>query len=75
MPMAAALGLGVALIFGVLSLLLPLALKLITIPLVIAALVVAGLAFFMGDELQWLQVMWLSRIEDSRLSSELFEEE
>jgi len=76
MPMAAALGMGVALIFGVLSLLLPLVLKLFTIPLMIAGLVIAGLAFYLGDELQWLGVMRLGRfVENKRLTSELFEEE
>ena len=76
MPMAAALGMGVALIFGVLSLLLPLALKLFTIHLMIAGLVIAGLAFYLGDELQWLGVMRLGRfVENKRLTSELFKEE
>lgn len=76
MPMVAAIGLGVALIFGVLSLLLPLALKLFSIPLMVAGLAFAGLAFFLGDELQWLRVIWLGRIvENKRITSELFKEE
>lgn len=76
MPIAAALGMGVALVFGVLSLLVLLALKFVTIPLMIAGLAIAGLAFFLGDELQWLEVMRLGRfVEDRRLTSELFEKE
>ncbi len=76
MPLVAALGMGVALIFGVLSLLLPLVLKLFTIPLMVAGLVVAALAFFFGDDLQWLGVMRLGRfVENNRLTSELSEKE
>ena len=76
MPMAAALGLGVALIFGVLSLLLPLVLKFFTLPLMLIGLVIAGFAFYMGDELQWFDVMRLGRfVENNRVTSEISEEE
>ena len=76
MPMAAAIGLGVALIFGVLSLLLPLVLKFITLPLMLIGLVIAGFAFYMGDELQWFDVMRLGRfVENHRITSEISEEE
>jgi hypothetical protein len=76
MPMAAALGLGVALIFGVLSLLLPLGLKFFTLPLMLIGLVIAGFAFYMGDELQWFDVMRLGRfVENNRVTSEISVEE
>lgn len=76
MPMAAALGMGVALIFGVLSMLLPVVLKFVTVPLMIAGLIVAALAFLLGDQLQWVGVMWLGRfVENKRITSELFKEE
>lgn len=76
MPMVGAIGLGLALIFGVLSLLLPLILKLLTLPLMLLGLVIAAVAFFLGDELQWLSVIWIGRFgENNRLTSELFEEE
>jgi hypothetical protein len=76
MPMAAALGLGVALIFGVLSLLLPLVLKFFTLPLMLIGLGIAGFAFYMGDELQWFDVMRLGRfVENHRITSEISEEE
>ena len=76
MPMAAALGLGVALIFGVLSLLLPLVLKFFTLPLMLIGLVIAGFTFYMGDELQWFDVMRLGRfVENHRITSEISEEE
>lgn len=75
MPQLGAIGAVSALIFAVLSLILPLVLKFFTIPLVFVSLAVAGLAFYYGDELPWLGVMWRGRIENNRLSSELFEEE
>lgn len=76
MPMAAAFGMGLALIFGVLSLLLPLALKLFTLPAMLVGLVVAGFAFYMGDELQWFDVMRLGRfVENNRVTSEISVEE
>ncbi|MGC2049249.1 MAG: hypothetical protein WA635_11645 [Gallionella sp.] len=45
MPMASAIGMGVALIFGVLSLLLPVVLKFVTVPVMFLGLIIAGLAF------------------------------
>ena len=72
MPMVAAIGMGVALIFGVLSLLLPLVLKFLALPVMLAGLAAAALAFYFGDELQWLDVMWRSRDEDNRLTSGVF---
>lgn len=76
MPFAAATGLAVVLIFGVLSLLLPLALKLVTLPIMFGGLVVAGMAFYLGDELQWFGVMRLGRfVENKRVTTELGEEE
>jgi hypothetical protein len=71
MPLVAALGLTVALICFVLSLLVPLALMFFTIPLTLAGAIVAGLAFYMGDDLQFLNVMRLGRfIENNRVTSE-----
>jgi uncharacterized membrane-anchored protein YitT (DUF2179 family) len=71
MPLVAALGLTVALICFVLSLLVPLALKFFTIPLTLAGAIVAGLAFYMGDDLQFLNVMRLGRfVENNRVTSE-----
>lgn len=76
MPLVAALGMGVALIFGVLSMLLPWMGKFITLPLMAGGLVFAALAFFLGDELQWLSVIRLGRfVENKRVTSELFKEE
>lgn len=76
MPMAAAIGLGVALIFGVLSLLLPWVLKLLTLPAMFAGLILAGVAFYLGEELPWISVMRLGRfVEDHRVTSELGEDE
>ena len=76
MPLVAAIGMGVALIFGVLSLLLPLVLKFLTLPIMLAGLAAAALAFFFGDELQWLDIMWRSRFDQAkRIPSGLFEEE
>lgn len=66
----------VALIFFVLSLMLPLVLKLITIPITLAGLGVAAAAFFFGDELQWLGVVRLGCfVENRRITSELGREE
>ena len=76
MPMASAIGMGVALIFGVLSLLLPVVLKFVTVPVMLLGLIVAGLAFYLGDELQWFGVMRLGRfVENNRVTSELGLEE
>lgn len=76
MPIAAAIGLGLALIFGVLSLMLPWVLKVITLPLMLGGFFIAGLAFFMGDELQWFGVMYQGKfIENNRITSEITEEE
>lgn len=70
-PLIAALGLTVALVFFVLSLLLPLVLKLFTIPLALAGALVAVAAFYMGDDLQFLNVIRLGKIvENNRVSSE-----
>lgn len=70
-PLIAALGLTVALVFFVLSLLLPLVIKLFTIPLALAGLSVAVAAFYMGDDLQFLNVIRLGKIvENNRVSSE-----
>lgn len=76
MPFSAAIGLAVALIFSVLSLMLPLVLKFVTIPVMLAGLVVAGAAFYMGDELQWFGVMRLGNfVENKRITSELGQQE
>ncbi len=72
MPFAAAIGLAVSLIFFVLSLMLPLVLKFVTIPVTLAGLVVAAASFYLGDELQWFGVMRLGRfVENKRTTSEL----
>ena len=72
MPFAAAIGLAVALIFFVLSLMLPVVLKFVTIPVMLAGLAVAAAAFYLGDELQWFGVMRLGRfVENKRITSEL----
>ena len=76
MPFAAAIGLAVALIFLVLSLMMPLVLKFVTIPVMLAGLAVAAAAFYMGDELQWFGVMRLGRfVENKRITSELGQQE
>ena len=76
MPMAAAIGLAFALVFAVLSMLVPVFLKFITVPIMVSGLVVSALAFFYGEELQWLPVMWLGRVvEPNRLASEVFGKE
>lgn len=76
MPMAAALGLGIALVFGVLSMMLPWVLKLLTLPVTLAGLLLAGFSFFMGDEIQWFDVMRLGRfVENNRVTSEVIDEE
>lgn len=76
MPAIAAIALVVALVFLVFSLMLPVALKFFTVPILIAALIVAVVAFMSGDELQWLGVRLSSKfIEDGRVTSEIVEEE
>lgn len=70
-PMIAALGITVALIFFVLSLLLPFALKFFTVPIFLGGLIVSAAAFYWGDELQFLNVMRLGRfVENNRVTSE-----
>jgi hypothetical protein len=76
MPFAAAIGLAVALIFFVLTLMLPLILKFVTVPVMLAGLAVAATAFYLGDELQWFGVMRLGRfVENRRITSELGQRE
>lgn len=76
MPAMAAIALVVALVFLVFSLMLPVVLKFFTVPILIAALVVAAVAFMNGDDLQWLGVKLSARfIEDGRVTSEIVEEE
>ena len=71
MPLIAALGLTVALIFGVLSMLLPWFLLFFTLPFTIGGFIVAGAAFYWGDELQFLNIIRLGRfVENNRVSSE-----
>lgn len=71
MPLVAAIGLVIALITFVFSLLVPLPLKFITVPLAVAGAIVAGAAFYMGDELQFINVMRLGRfVEKNRVTSE-----
>lgn len=70
MPLIAALGLGLALIFGVLSLMLPAVALLLTLPAALAGLLFAAAGFFWGEELPWLPVMRLSRVENNRITSE-----
>ena len=70
-PLVAALGLTVALIGFVLSLLVPLVIKLFTIPITLVGAVVAAAAFFMGDDLQFLNIIRLGRfVEKNRVTSE-----
>lgn len=72
MPLVAALAIGVALVFGVLSLMLPWVLKIITLPVTLAGVLAAGFAFWLGDELQWFSVMRLGRaFENNRVTSEV----
>jgi len=76
MPMAAAIGLVVLLIFTVLSLMLPWWLKVFTVPVAIGALMVAAVTLFFGDGVQWLGVQRLGlRVENRRVSSEITQEE
>lgn len=73
MPLLAAVSLIGALVFGVLTIAVPLVLKFLTAPLLIAALSVAFLAFWKGDDLPWLSVMLQARREDGRVTSEVVE--
>jgi hypothetical protein len=71
LPLIAALGVTLALICFVLSLLVPLVLKFITIPLALAGVIVAGIAFYMGDDLQFLNIIRLGRfVEKNCVTSE-----
>jgi len=68
----AALGGGAALVFGVFSLLLPLALKLITVPVTLAALSVAAVAVWLGDDLPLAALIWRGkRVEPGRVTAEI----
>lgn len=71
LPMMAAIGLAVALICGVLSLMVPWVLKVITLPAALVGGLAAGVAFWQGDEIQWLGVKRLSAIENNRVTSEV----
>jgi len=72
MPLYAALGGATLLVFGVLSLLLPIALKLITIPVALSGLIVAGVAFRLGEDLPLLPLIWRGKqVEPGRVTSEL----
>lgn len=74
MPMPAALGLVVALVFGVLSMILPWSFKIITLPISFCALSIAIIVLFFGDDLQWIgiKVAGLKK-ENGRVSSEVGE--
>ena len=70
-PLIAVLGFAVALMFGVLSLMIPLIFKFFTVPLALSGVLTAVVAQFMGDELQFLNVRRLGIIvENNRVTSE-----
>lgn len=76
MPELAAIGLVVMLVFTVLSALpIPWFLKVITIPCALGGLSLAAMAFREGDDLQWMELKYLSRFEDGCVTSEIDEEE
>ena len=71
-PLYVAVGGGGALVFGVFSLLLPAALKLITVPLTLAALSVAAVAARLGDDLPIAALIWRGRrVEPGRRTAEV----
>jgi hypothetical protein len=74
LPLPAALGLVAALVFGVLSMLLPLVIKIITIPCMIFGLIAAVAALVLGDDIQWVGVKHAGiKVENGRVSSEVDE--
>jgi hypothetical protein len=76
MPFLAAVGGVFFLVFGVLALLLPLALKILTVPLAIGGAVMAVIAIFFGDDLPFLPLMWRGRfLEAKRVTSETWTRE
>lgn len=75
MPMLGVLGALVALVFGVLSMMLPLPLNLFAGVVALAGLVFSGLVFVMGDDMQWLDVMLSARTEGKCITSEIIKEE
>lgn len=72
MPLAAVLGMVGALIFGVLSMLLPTFLLLITLPLLVVCVVITVASFWVGDELPFLPVMLASRRERHATTREVW---
>lgn len=75
MPLYAVLGLLGALIFGVVSLLLPTFFLLITLPLFLGCLGIAVASFWIGDELPFLPVMLASRRERHATTREVWSEQ
>ncbi len=72
LPLYVAVGGGTALICGVFSLLLPVALKLVTVPLTLLALSVAVVAAWLGDDLPLAALIWRGRrVEPGRQSAEV----
>jgi hypothetical protein len=70
-PIIAAIGLTVFLVFFVLTLMLPWTVKFFTFLVAIVSFFVAVRAFIMGDELQFLNVMRLGRlVENNCVTSE-----
>ncbi len=71
-PLYVAVGGGGALVFGVFSLLLPTVLKLVTVPLTLAALSVAAVATRLGDDLPLASLIWRGRrVEPGRRTTEV----
>ena len=75
MPLVAVLGLLGVLIFGVLSLLLPAVLLLLTLPLFFMCVGVAVASFWLGDEVMFLPVMRASRRERHATTREVWSDQ
>jgi len=70
-PMWAAIACLIALIFGVLSLIIPFIVKLVTIPVAVGALLVAAVAFWFGEDIPFVPLMLRGRFyEVKRVTSE-----
>ena len=70
-PFAGAIGFLVFFVCGVLSLMLPLVVKVLSIPFSFVGFVVMVITFWLGDDRQFFMVMWESRFVDSnRVTSE-----
>lgn len=76
MPWFAVIGLGLALIAGVLSMMLPWWVCIFTLPLVVGGIATAVFAFRHSENLQFIKVMYLGKyVETRRVTSEILNDE